>query len=316
MRRTHTGTSSEAAASPVLAKPDPGLPRLPRTYVPRRRLAGQLDRATEAPVTLLVAPAGAGKTLGVSAWLQGVRGDESDVARPELAEATWVHADRTWDVGRVRQLLDRAADRDGVPRLVVLDDAHALPPSSLRLIDQRLTASPQTMRVLMLSRWDLPLTRFVPELLGHLTVLRGDVMRMDGDEAAVLIADHARTTSVEVFEAISTQAQGWCAAIVLAARAVGAAPDPVAAARHLARRRRQDRRPSCLRGVLDAPTHRTAPAALRRRRGGRHGLDRGAVDEQLPGRRGAGRARDHRAPGQPGRRERGAGCSRCDTLPR
>ena len=65
--------------------PTPDLPRLPRTYVPRRRLAGQLDRATEAPVTLLVAPAGAGKTLGVSAWLQGVRGDPTTsrpLARP------------------------------------------------------------------------------------------------------------------------------------------------------------------------------------------------------------------------------------------
>ncbi len=87
----------------------------------------------------------------------------------------------------------------------------------------------------MLSRWDLPLTRFVPELLGHITVLRGDVVRMDRDEAAALIAHHARTTSAEVFEAINAQTQGWCAAIVLTARAVGAAPDPVAAARHFAR---------------------------------------------------------------------------------
>ena len=66
-------------------------------------------------------------------------------------------------------------------------------------------------------------------------MLRGDVLRMDRDEAAALIADHARTTSAEVFEAINAQTQGWCAAIVLTARAVGAAPDPVAAARQFAR---------------------------------------------------------------------------------
>ena len=143
MRRTHTGTSNEAPVSVVLEWPDPDLPRLPRTYVPRRRLADQLDRATQAPRD---PPRGArrrgqdARRVGLAAG--GPRRRGPICARPELAEATWVHADRTWDVGRVRQLLDRAADRDGAPRLVVVDDAHDLPPSSLRLIDQRLTASP------------------------------------------------------------------------------------------------------------------------------------------------------------------------------
>ena len=305
MRVPRTGASNDASASGFLEWPDPDLPRLPRTYVPRRRVADQLDRATQAPVTLLVAPAGAGKTLGVSAWLQGVRGDdETDLARPELAETTWVHADRTWDAGRVRQLLDRAADRDDVPRLVVVDDAHDLPPSSLRLIDQRLTESPQSLRVLLLSRWDLPLTRFVPELLGHITVLRGECCGWIATRRPRSSPTTRARPRPRCFEAISARAQGWCAAIVLAARAVGATPDPVAAARHYARGDAIDRRPGGHGGVRDAPTPRTAPAAVHRRRGGRCGLDRSAAVARRAGRRGPGRSRDHRAAGEPGRRER------------
>jgi hypothetical protein len=45
-------------------------PALPRTYVVRKRLWEQLDESDAGAVTLLVAPAGAGKTLGVSGWLR------------------------------------------------------------------------------------------------------------------------------------------------------------------------------------------------------------------------------------------------------
>ena len=170
---------------------------------------------TGAAVTLLVAPAGAGKTLGVSGWLR---------QRDRADDAVWVHADPTWDAARLAEVLG-----DG-SRLVVIDDAHTLPSAALRLVDHRLTDAPETLRLLLLSRWDLPLTRLVPELLGHLTILRGDVLRMDDEEAAALIVEHSRSSSPEVVEAISEHAQGWCAAIVLTSRAVGAAPDPVAAA--------------------------------------------------------------------------------------
>ena len=102
------------------------------------------------------------------------------------------------------------------------------------MLDHRLREAPETIRVLLLSRWDLALTRFVPELLGQVTVLRGDVLLMDDDESADLIAGHARSTSPEVLEAITSLSQGWCAAIVLTARTVGAAADPVAAARRYA----------------------------------------------------------------------------------
>jgi ATP/maltotriose-dependent transcriptional regulator MalT len=231
----------------------PGAPRLPRTYVPRRRLFDQLDRAARSSVVLLVAPAGAGKTLGVAGWLQQEGANARELS--DRRDALWVRVDPTWDGERITGLLDLAENSlvtvdhgtaaappagevgaaPGTPRLVVLDDAHRLPAAALRVIDARLNDAPHSMRLLLLSRWDLPLTRLAPELLGHFTVLRGGVLRMDDHEAAAIITAHAGTSSKEVVEAITDHAQGWCAAAVLTARAVAAAADPVAAARQYSR---------------------------------------------------------------------------------
>ena len=196
--------------------------------MPRRRLWQRLDEATSSHgVTLLVGPVGAGKTLGISGWLQS-RG-------PELSDdAVWLHADAGWTPDRFRRVLDEpAADASSPGPLVVVDDAHALPSATLRLIDDRLLEAPDSMRLLLASRWDLPLNRLVPELLGHLTTIRGHVLRADRSEATALTEPYLRTTEPSVLEAIIERAQGWCAAVVLTARALGGAPDPVEAARRL-----------------------------------------------------------------------------------
>ena len=88
--------------------------------------------------------------------------------------------------------------------------------------------------MLLLSRYDLPFSRLVPELLGEFAVIRGVVLRMDDDEARTLIAVHACTDSEAVVDAVTRHAQGWAAAVVLTARAVAASVDPVASARGFA----------------------------------------------------------------------------------
>jgi LuxR family maltose regulon positive regulatory protein len=206
------------------------LPRLPRVYVPRHRLWATLDTATESAVTLLVAPVGAGKTLGVGGWLQ-------HTSAPQAAGALWLHADADLSPDRLEAMLDAAAepasDVPHPPRLVVVDDAHALPSATMRLIDARLNDAPESIRLVLVSRWDLPLTRLVPELLGHFTILRGDLLKMSDEECAALVVEHARTDDPTVVKAVIQRAQGWCAAVVLTARAIGVAPDPVAAAARL-----------------------------------------------------------------------------------
>src|SRR6478752_143991 len=199
------------------------LPALPRAYVPRTRLWEQLDNATESAVTLLVGPGGSGKTLGIAGWLRRTG---------RAADATWVTADAGWDADRLLPLLRRTTDAG--PALVVVDDAHRLPLPTIRALDALLDTDPESFRVLLASRWDLPFTRLAPELLGHLTMLRGELLRLDETETDALVAAHARTDAPEVARAIAGRTQGWCAAVVLTARAVGATPDPVESAQRYA----------------------------------------------------------------------------------
>jgi DNA-binding CsgD family transcriptional regulator len=230
--RMEGGDPSSDADTRYVRRDDlhPGLPRLPRTYLPRRRLWERLDHTADSAVTLLIAPAGAGKTLGVAGWLQ-----YSSVA--PASDAGWLQADPDLSPSRLAEVMAEgptpATGGTGEPRLLVVDDAHLLSAACLRVLDQRLNTQPEAIKLLLLSRWDLPLTRLVPELLGHLSVVRGDVLLMTDDEAAELIEVHARTSDVEVLTAIRDYARGWCAAVVLAARTVANAPDPATAARRL-----------------------------------------------------------------------------------
>lgn len=195
------------------------LPRLPRAYVPRLRLWSQLDEATQGSVTVLVGPAGSGKTLGVSGWLHQATG---------AAPATWVRADATWTPDRLLGLVKAHAG------LIVVDDAHDLPLATIRAVDDRMDTDPESLQMLLLSRWDLPFTRLAPELLGQYTALRGELLRLDESEETALVAAHVHTDAAEVARAIAPRTRGWCAAVVLTARAVAAAPDPLDVARRYA----------------------------------------------------------------------------------
>lgn len=194
------------------------LPRLPRAYVARRRLWDRLEDASSGAATLLVGPGGAGKTLGVAGWLR-------ETGRAETS--TWVRADTTWTPTRLLALLDPE-------KLVVVDDAHDLPISTVRALDARIERDPDSLRVLLISRWDLPFTRLASELLGQYSVLRGELLRLDDAESAELVAAHVPTHAAEVSRAIAGRTQGWCAAVVMTARAVAASGDPVTVARRYA----------------------------------------------------------------------------------
>ncbi len=209
------------------------MPIPPRHFVPRPRLWQCLDQSTRMGVTVVTGPMGTGKTLGIAGWVRARGHDRHD--------AIWVHADAALTPRRLRAALARASQGEGAspdahagPRLMVIDDAQALPTASVRVIDELLRTAPDSMRLLLISRWDLPLTRLVPELLGHLTVLRGDLLRMTDDEAATLVAFHLGKPDPDIVRAVVEFAHGWSAVLVLAAHAVGRAPEPAAAVRRLA----------------------------------------------------------------------------------
>ena len=206
------------------------MPVPPRRYVPRDRLWDRLDEVTRLGVTVVTGPTGAGKTLGIAGWVRD-RGHHLD-------GAVWLQADADLTPSRLEAVLDRAAQGVGpgpsarrLPRLVVIDGADELPSASVRLVDKRLLHQPTSMRLLLVSRKDIPLTRIVPELLGFLTVIRGDLLRMSDAEATALVAAHLRDPDPEVVREIVALGQGWSAVLVLAARAFSSSAQPAAVRR-------------------------------------------------------------------------------------
>jgi len=212
------------------------VPALPRTFLPRTRLWERLDEGTRGAVTTVTAPAGSGKTMGVAGWARD-RARRDGTAGP----STWVDAEGL-TADRLAAALGAAATH-GVPAgaaapwpphgdredatdavgVVVVDNAERLDPSCVAVVDDALDRAPQLMHLVLISRWDVPLRRLVPTMLGTLTDLRGDVVRLDAEESAALVRMHVPDAAEDVVGAIVDQAQGWCAIVVLAARAVRAA---------------------------------------------------------------------------------------------
>jgi len=234
------------------------LPAQPRVQVPRQRLEAELERATRHPLTVVVAPAGAGKTSGLAhwagatlpsaRWLVAHKGDRTEVLARALLDAAGADggdgpngADGAGGAGG-------AAGADGAPgavvellhsstaepRPLVIDDAHHLAPASWALLDEVVTAAPGHLRVVLATRRDTPLPTVALELGDALTVLRSEVLKFDDDEAAQLVVAHAPDATDEDIRAIQARADGWAAALVLGARSLAAAPDRAAARSALA----------------------------------------------------------------------------------
>lgn len=195
-----------------------GVPPTPRTWVPRPDLAARLDEALEGPLTLVVAPAGTGKTSGLAAWCH---------AHPDVA-VTWVPSGAALQHDRLADLLD--GDEHAV---LVVDDAHLLPTPVVHRLEEWLDGGAAGPRLVLLCRWDPPISRLVPTLRGQLATLRGDALQLPEAQARALVAAHAPGLAPEQVDLITEVAHGWAAVLALAARTVAGAQDPASAARRL-----------------------------------------------------------------------------------
>jgi ATP/maltotriose-dependent transcriptional regulator MalT len=185
-------------------------PRPPRTLVTRERLHSALDRGTLAPLTMLIAPAGTGKTVLLSDWASRRRSSGQHVL--------WVPGQ---DAAVLDDILERAfTDEDPDPQPTIVDDAHLLSPATLTALGDVLAKAPESIRLLMASRFDLPLP--VPELQlrGLALTLRSRDLRFNDSEAAALVHAHAEYATTEDVLILQQRTAGWAAALVLAARTI------------------------------------------------------------------------------------------------
>ncbi|WP_350275013.1 LuxR C-terminal-related transcriptional regulator [Kribbella sp. HUAS MG21] len=181
----------------------------------RGRLHAALDLGIRSSLTLLVAPAGTGKTVLLSDWV---------ARRRRTGDAV------LWVPGHAPEALDRALrapDRAEPPVPIVVDDAHLLPKEIVAELAHVLRHSPETVRVLLASRYDLPLPVPELELRGLALTLRAGDLRFTDAEATELVRAHAKTATAEDVQLFQRRTAGWAAALVLAARALAASGDAV-----------------------------------------------------------------------------------------
>jgi LuxR family maltose regulon positive regulatory protein len=221
-----------------------GLPASPAHYVRRPRLLELLDEMVHAPLTLVVAPAGTGKTSLMSGW----------VAESEL-RAVWLSLDDSdrdaaqfWSdviaaletirpgcgqqaAGLLRRpgsladavgaLLDglRAGPTDRA--LLIIDDMHVTEETDALVasLSGFLRNLPPWLRLVLVSRRrpNLPLDRL--RARGQLGEIGFAELRFATDEAKELLCRLTPSLSEEAIEAAAARAAGWATSLHMAALA-------------------------------------------------------------------------------------------------
>ncbi|MGC9669972.1 LuxR C-terminal-related transcriptional regulator [Planosporangium sp. 12N6] len=234
-----TAPAADPAASPITGPPPAGaaswtpadarylVPALPATHVRRTRLLDRLDLALRHPVTLVVAPAGWGKTVLLSSWIRADRAG---------GPVAWVGFEtaagpRAWQ--HVVEALNRAGlpvEADGTmpdrpapvaPTVLVLDDIHLVSDRAvLANVERLLHQGGPALRVVMLSRCEprLPLYRW--RLTGQLAEVRTEQLSFTPDEACALLRRHELDVPRATVRTLLGVTEGWAAGLTLAARAM------------------------------------------------------------------------------------------------
>jgi LuxR family maltose regulon positive regulatory protein len=202
---------------------------LPPAHVQRTRLFSQLDAAIRQPLTLLVAPAGWGKSILLSSWASASRADGT---------VAWVGFDatdgfRAWH--DIVETLTRAgvrADGSGTgrraePAVVILDDFHQVADRAvLANVERLLQQGGDDVRVILATRHEplLPLYRW--RLAGQLSELRTEELSFTHDEATDLLRRHGLDAPRATVRALVSVTEGWPAGLTLAARAMSWSREP------------------------------------------------------------------------------------------
>src|ERR1700733_3180351 len=228
-------------------KPGLAAPRL----IQRGELLASLDRATEAKVTLISAPAGSGKTSLLRAWADGagqayrlavvqVRRDQQDSQQFWLAvlsairqgpgttgEGEQLGATPAFNEAAIseRVLSELAAHNDRT--FLVIDDLHELTSAEAFLqLTRLLEKLPQHVHAILATRRDLPLRLHKLRLAGELAEIRAADLSFTERETHQFL----EASGIELSEAgvarLHQRTEGWAAGLRLAAMSLASSPDP------------------------------------------------------------------------------------------
>ena len=226
-------------------------PQLRASAVARQRLDSYLAAVDRAPVTLIAAPAGFGKTTLVAAWaaqaserVAWLSLDDADndparfwvylltaleVARPGVAAPALGHLFQA-QLPPIETTLTRLInDIDALPErlTLVLDDYHCISASEIhRGIAFLMNHQPAQLGLILLARADPPLPLNRLRARGQLLELRADDLRFTADEAAAFLNDSLRLgLAAPDVAALEARTEGWVAGLQLASLALRGQPD-------------------------------------------------------------------------------------------
>jgi len=208
--------------------------------VARPELLDLIDTGANHPLTAVVAPPGAGKTVLLAAWAHErcptarwiqCRPADADphvlLARVATVlraggEDAWIEVaellqgpDTDHDVV-VDALLDALAEH---PTVVVLDDVHLARDAS-RLLSRLVDGLPEGSRLLAGSRGESPFELHRLRALGRCVEVRDADLRLSGEHVASLLAALGARVSPEAAAALADRTDGWAAGVQMAAIAL------------------------------------------------------------------------------------------------
>jgi len=226
---------------------EPAVPRL----LKRGELLASLDRATEAKVTVISAPAGSGKTSLLRTWADGpgrgyrlaviqVSRDQRDSQQFWLAVLRAIrlaagqpgegeHLAATPDFNEaavVERVLSALAERQDRTFLII-DDLHELTsPAAIAQLARLLESLPPHVHAILATRRDLPLRLHRLRLAGELAEIRAADLRFTERETGQLLEESGIALSEAGVARLHRRAEGWAAGLRLAAISLVSSPDP------------------------------------------------------------------------------------------
>jgi len=245
------GVASAARASSNLIRTKFYRPSLPSDLVDRPRLIDQMNRGLDRPVTLVSAPAGYGKSIFVSSWLNTCK-------RP----SAWLSLDQTMDdlgaflahfVSAIQTVFPSALQRtqtlvtapslppigvvacslinelDELERdfIMVLEDYQAIHKQEIHdLLTGLLQPPAKHMHLVLITRKDPPLPQSVLLARNQMTEVRLHDLRFSAGEIAAFMQNALGTPlPSEAIAALAEKTEGWITSLRLAALALRFRPD-------------------------------------------------------------------------------------------
>jgi len=212
----------------------------------REKLHARLDEGRQFPLSLIIAPAGYGKSTAISHWLQSSKYpsawlslDETDsdlrvflvyfVAAlrnvvPECCRNTLrqLQTDELKDPKALAHILCNDLERSGKSLVLVLDDYHRLHNAAIHeFLDHLLEHPTRNLHLAIIARWDPPLSLAAMRGRQMLTEVRLQDLQFTEEETAVFLQRTLnRSVGFPACKLLHERAEGWPVALRLASLAL------------------------------------------------------------------------------------------------